>query len=65
MSLLTPTPQVCSWTQALDNPGSLETYVANGGYQALRRVITENISGDTIIAELKTSALRGRDAWDA
>jgi len=60
MSLLTPTPQVCSWTQALDNPGSLATYVANGGYQALRRVITEKVSSDAIIAELKTSALRGR-----
>jgi NADH-quinone oxidoreductase subunit F len=60
MSLLTPSPQVCSWTQALDNPGSLATYVANGGYQALRRVITEPVSGDDIIAELKTSALRGR-----
>jgi NADH-quinone oxidoreductase subunit F len=60
MSLLTPTLHVCSWTQALDNPASLATYVANGGYQALRRVLTEQISGDTIIAELKTSALRGR-----
>ena len=60
MSLLKPTPKVCSWTQALDNPGSLATYVANGGYQALRRVITEKVSGDAIIAELKTSALRGR-----
>jgi NADH-quinone oxidoreductase subunit F len=60
MSLLTPTLHVCSWTQALDNPASLATYVANGGYQALRRVVTEQISGDTIIAELKTSALRGR-----
>lgn len=60
MSLLTPTPQVCSWTQALDNPGSLATYVANGGYEALRRIITEKVSGDDIIAELKLSALRGR-----
>ncbi|MHB1143911.1 MAG: NADH-quinone oxidoreductase subunit NuoF [Thiobacillus sp.] len=60
MSLLTPTPKVCSWTQALDNPGSLATYVANGGYQALRRVVTEKVPGDAIIAELKTSALRGR-----
>jgi len=60
MSLLKPTPQVCSWTQALDNPGSLATYVANGGYQALRRVVTEKVSADAIIAELKTSALRGR-----
>jgi NADH-quinone oxidoreductase subunit F len=60
MSLLKPTTQVCSWTQALDNPGSLATYVAHGGYQALRRVVTEKVSGDDIIAELKTSALRGR-----
>jgi len=60
MSLLKPTPKVCSWTQEHDNPGSLATYVANGGYQALRRVVTEKVSGDDIIAELKTSALRGR-----
>lgn len=60
MSLLKPTHKVCSWTQELDKPGSLATYVANGGYQALRRVITEQVSGDAIIAELKTSALRGR-----
>jgi len=60
MSLLKPTHKVCSWTQALDNPGSLATYVANGGYQALRRVVTDKVSGDDIIAELKTSALRGR-----
>ena len=60
MSLLKPTPKVCSWTQELDNPGSLATYVANGGYQALRRVVTEKVSGDDIIAQLKTSALRGR-----
>ena len=60
MSLLKPTHQVCSWTQALDDPASLATYVANGGYQALRRVVTEQVSGDAIIAELKTSALRGR-----
>jgi len=60
MSLFTPTHQVCSWTQALDDPASLATYVANGGYQALRRVVTEQVSGDAIIAELKTSVLRGR-----
>jgi NADH-quinone oxidoreductase subunit F len=60
MSLLTPTHKVCSWTQALDKPASLATYVANGGYQALRRIVTEKVSGDAIIAELKTSALRGR-----
>ncbi|MDP2031034.1 MAG: NADH-quinone oxidoreductase subunit NuoF [Thiobacillus sp.] len=60
MSLLTPSVKVCSWTQELADPAALATYVANGGYQALRRVITENVSGDDIIAQLKLSALRGR-----
>ncbi len=60
MSLLKPTVKVCSWTQELADPASLATYVANGGYQALRRVVTEQMPGDDIIAELKTSALRGR-----
>ncbi|HMM24796.1 MAG TPA: NADH-quinone oxidoreductase subunit F, partial [Pseudoxanthomonas mexicana] len=60
MSLLEPTVEVCSWTLGLDQPAALATYVAHGGYQALRRVVTEQISGDDIIAELKTSALRGR-----
>ena len=60
MSLLTPDQKVCSWTQAFDEPASLATYVAHGGYQALRRVASGQISGDAIIAEIKTSALRGR-----
>ena len=60
MSLLTPTPQVCSWTQSLDNPAALATYVAHGGYQALRRIVTEKVAADDIIAEMKISALRGR-----
>ncbi len=60
MSLLTPSVKVCSWTQELADPAALATYVANGGYQALRRVITEGVSGDDIIAQLKLSALRGR-----
>ena len=60
MSLTAATPKVCSWTMDHDDPASLATYVAHGGYQALRRVLTENISGDDIIAQLKLSALRGR-----
>jgi NADH-quinone oxidoreductase subunit F len=60
MSLLKSTVKVCSWTQELADPASLATYVAHGGYQALRRIVTEKVSGDDIIAELKTSALRGR-----
>ena len=60
MSLTAATPKVCSWTLDHDDPASLATYVAHGGYQALRRVLTENSSGDDIIAQLKLSALRGR-----
>jgi NADH-quinone oxidoreductase subunit F len=60
MTLAVPSVKVCSWTQDFDAPASLATYVAHGGYQALRRVITENIPGDDIIAQLKLSALRGR-----
>jgi NADH-quinone oxidoreductase subunit F len=60
MSLLAPSVKVCSWTRELDNPAALATYVAHGGYQALRRIISENVPGDDIIAQLKLSALRGR-----
>ena len=60
MSLLTPSVKVCSWTQELTDPASLATYVANGGYQSLRRIIAEKMPGDDIIAQLKLSALRGR-----
>jgi NADH-quinone oxidoreductase subunit F len=60
MSLTAATPKVCSWTQDHDDPASLATYLKHGGYQALRRVLSEAISGDDIIAQLKLSALRGR-----
>lgn len=38
----------------------LEAYQARGGYQALRKILTENMSQDDVIAEVKTSGLRGR-----
>ena len=38
----------------------LEDYVARGGYSALRRIIDEKLTPESIIAELKASALRGR-----
>ena len=60
MSLIAATPKVCSWTQDHADPASLATYVKHGGYEALRKVLTERISGDDIIAQLKLSALRGR-----
>lgn len=38
----------------------LEAYQARGGYQALRKILAENMSQDDVIAEVKTSGLRGR-----
>jgi NADH-quinone oxidoreductase subunit F len=42
------------------NPASLATYESVGGYQALKKIITEKITPEAIIAEVKTSGLRGR-----
>ena len=39
---------------------SLEDYVKRGGYEALKKVLAEKIPPQTIIAEVKKSALRGR-----
>jgi NADH-quinone oxidoreductase subunit F len=46
----------------LDNeqPWTLDSYLAADGYQAWRKVLEEKIPPETIIEELKTSALRGR-----
>ena len=38
----------------------LDDYVKRGGYSALRRILTENITPEQVIAELKASSLRGR-----
>ncbi|MGE5622036.1 MAG: NADH-quinone oxidoreductase subunit NuoF [Bacillota bacterium] len=38
----------------------LADYVKRGGYEALRRILTEKIPPEQVIAELKTSSLRGR-----
>jgi NADH-quinone oxidoreductase subunit F len=38
----------------------LADYEARGGYQALRKILTQGITPDAVIAELKKSALRGR-----
>ncbi|WP_374510639.1 NADH-quinone oxidoreductase subunit NuoF [Niveibacterium sp.] len=43
-----------------DNTWSLADYVKRGGYAALKKVISEGITPDVVIAEVKKSALRGR-----
>jgi NADH-quinone oxidoreductase subunit F len=38
----------------------LAAYERRGGYQALRKILTERIAAEQVTAEVKTSALRGR-----
>jgi NADH-quinone oxidoreductase subunit F len=45
---------------AADGLANLDNYVKAGGYQALRKVLTEKMSPDLIISEVKASNLRGR-----
>ena len=41
-------------------PGTLANYERTGGYQALKKILAEKITPGAIIAEVKTSGLRGR-----
>ena len=47
-------------TMQFDQPWTLENYLKVGGYQALRKVLSEKMAPDAIIAEVKASGLRGR-----
>jgi len=47
-------------TLHLDQPWMLATYRSAGGYETLKRVVTEKVTAEEIIAEVKKSALRGR-----
>ncbi|MGC2167074.1 MAG: NADH-quinone oxidoreductase subunit F, partial [Gallionella sp.] len=51
---------VTQTTLDFEQPWTLENYLKVGGYQALRKVLTEKMAPDAIIAEVKLSALRGR-----
>ncbi|GAB1233711.1 NADH-quinone oxidoreductase subunit NuoF [Ferrigenium sp. UT5] len=47
-------------TLQFDQPWTLENYLKVGGYQALRKVLSEKIAPEAVINEVKTSNLRGR-----
>ncbi len=51
---------VCFRTLHLDQPWTLDNYRSVGGYSVWEKILKEKTSPDSIIAELKTSALRGR-----
>jgi NADH-quinone oxidoreductase subunit F len=52
--------QVCFRTLGKKNPASLKTYLGLGGYEVLKRIVTEQTPATEIINELKLSNLRGR-----
>ncbi|CAM4408158.1 MAG: NADH-quinone oxidoreductase subunit F [Legionellaceae bacterium] len=52
--------EVCFRTLHLEKPWTLETYQSIGGYQVWQKILQQKISPEDIIAELKTSLLRGR-----
>ena len=51
---------VCFRTIDKPNPASLETYRSLGGYEVLKRIVSEQTPAVEIINELKLSNLRGR-----
>ena len=52
--------EVCFRTLHLDKPWTLESYRSVGGYEVLRKILSEQTPPEQIIEELKTSSLRGR-----
>ena len=52
--------EVCFKNLDKENPASFATYEANGGYKVWRKILNGELTPDYIIAELKTSGLRGR-----
>lgn len=42
------------------NNWGLQDYVARGGYESLKKILTTGMTPDDVIAELKVSSLRGR-----
>jgi len=54
------TNEVCFRTLDKDRPWRLETYQAEGGYEALKKILSENTAQEEIIETVKQSGLRGR-----
>ncbi|MBK8285895.1 MAG: NADH-quinone oxidoreductase subunit NuoF [Ahniella sp.] len=58
-----PAPQehnVVFTTLHYDQPWSYESYLKAGGYQALRKILSEPVSREQVIETVKQSSLRGR-----
>ncbi|VAX13933.1 NADH-ubiquinone oxidoreductase chain F [hydrothermal vent metagenome] len=54
------TNEVCFRTLHLDKPWTLQSYRSVGGYEVIKKILTEKTPVDDLIEQLKISALRGR-----
>ena len=52
--------EVCFVTKQFDQPWTMENYLKVGGYQALKKILTEKMTQEEVIEEVKSSGLRGR-----
>ncbi len=52
--------EVCYATLAHDQPWAYDTYLKVGGYRAWKTILSEKISAEAVIDEIKTANLRGR-----
>ena len=51
---------LCFATKDLNHPASIKTYISIGGYEALKKILTDKISPSDLLEEIKLSGLRGR-----
>ena len=51
---------LCLATKDLNHPASIKTYISIGGYEALKKILTDKISRSDLLEEIKLSGLRGR-----
>lgn len=52
--------EVCFATLQYEQPWTMESYLKSGGYQALKKILSDKISPTDVIEQVKASGLRGR-----